>query len=158
MKTVDRALRRLGLYESTAGALFLYLSREVGPLIGRMHYHLNELLADTDTTIDEAHTAATFSWNAYNNGSAYIQKTSGAALAVSYDTTFQAVADLPEGRTFTLVVYNNTGGNCDVTFGANFLANGATLSDGETGTWCFQVAHADWVLARIVQIGDTVTL
>jgi hypothetical protein len=114
---------------------------------------LAQLLADTDA-LHLANSAAAYEWDAYVNGALFVEQSAGAVLALSYNPKTEALADLPVGRRFTLVVSNGTGGALTISFDSSFKADGAVLAAGELGSWQFMVAPGAWTLAKIVQVGD----
>jgi hypothetical protein len=97
---------------------------------------LHELraLANESNTLTEAAHADGYAWDLERFGSLFIEQTSG-TCAMSVDSTV-TLARLRQGRRYSLVIWNNSGGNIAVTFTSDFDATAvAVLATGDTASW-----------------------
>lgn len=124
-----------------------FVNRRLLPLIRDMRKIINE-----ENTLTESAHSNNYAWNLDRFGTLFIEQTSG-NLAISVDSSV-TLARLRQGRRVSVVVYNNSGGNVDVTFSADFAASGATIANGNTGGWDFVVKDVDFGLSgTLLEVG-----
>lgn len=117
-------------------ALRGWLQREVLPVLRAARDIINE-----DAWQYESNTGD-YAWDMQRHGKLFINQTSGTpnfTIDASVDTQM-----LRQGREYTLVIYNGTGGPITPTFSSDFNVTSVAISDASRATWQLCVKHRDF--------------
>ena len=98
--------------------------------LARLNAHA--LLNESATATVDAHSGA-YAWPLDKVGVVSIRQASGNMLVSAFPGL--DLTKLRQGRRYLLMVYNNSGGNVNVTFSAAFLATAVLIPNGAVNSW-----------------------